>query len=78
MANSFDLIVLMDILKRVVNINSVPIQLLTVISMLADDFGTHNKGFSQKSLTLSQLIQGNFKKHAKKTETKISKISKKT
>ena len=39
--------------------------------MLVDGLGTHNKGFSQKSLTISQLIQGNFKKDAKKQKKKI-------
>ena len=59
---------------------SVPIQLLTVISMLVDGVGTQTKGFSQQSLTISQLIQSNFKKKIKKTEkmgTKLSKIHKK-
>ena len=35
---------------------SVPIQHLTVIRMLVDGLDTHNKGFSQKYITISQLI----------------------
>ena len=56
---------------------SIPIQLFTVISMLIDGVGMHNEGFSQQSLTISQLIQSNFKKHTKKKKTNIRKISKK-
>ena len=36
--------------------------------MLVDGVGTQTKGFSQQSLTISQLIQSNFKKKIKKTE----------
>ena len=36
---------------------------------------TH-KGFSQKSLTITQLIQGNFKKHVKNRRTKLVKSQK--
>ena len=55
---------------------SIPVQLLTVISMLIDGVGMH-EGFSQQSLTISQLFQSNFKKHTKKKKTNIRKISKK-
>ena len=41
---------------------SVRILLLTVISTLVDGASIRNKSFSQQSLTVTQLIQSNFKK----------------
>ena len=41
--------------------DSVPIELLTLISMLVDGVGIDNEGFSQEALTISQLIMYNFK-----------------
>ena len=41
--------------------DSVPIELLTLISMLIDGAGIENKGFSQEALTISQLAMYNFR-----------------
>ena len=51
-------------------INSVPIQLLSLISMLIDGTNISNKGFSQASLTASQIVVYNFRKCGKQTESK--------
>ena len=40
---------------------SVPIELLTLISMLIDGPFIHNRNFSQPALTISQLIMSNFR-----------------
>ena len=51
--------------------NSVPIQLLSFISMLVDGTYITNKGFSQAALTCSQIIMYNFRKcPVRKAETK--------
>ena len=44
--------------------------------MLVDGVGIH-KGFSQMSLTISQLIQGNFEKHPKNRRKNLVKSQKK-
>ena len=41
--------------------DSVPIELLTLISMLIDGAGIENEGFSQEALTISQLAMYNFR-----------------
>ena len=40
--------------------DSVPIELLVLISMLVDGVGIENQGFSQETLTISQLVMYNF------------------
>ena len=40
--------------------DSVPIELLVLISMLVDGVGIENQGFSQEALTISQLVMYNF------------------
>ena len=51
--------------------NSVPIQLLSFISVLVDGTNITNKGFSQAAQTCSQIIMYNFRKcPARKAETK--------
>ena len=42
--------------------NSVPVQLLTLISLILDGFSVDNKGYSQSTLTCAQLIMSSFKK----------------
>ena len=46
---------------------SVPIELLTLISMLIDGPFIHNRNFSQPALTISQLIMSNFRQKAHNT-----------
>ena len=48
-------------------IDSVPIQLLTLVSMLIDGTNFANKGFSQPALSASQIIMYNFRKHGTET-----------
>ena len=50
--------------------NSVPIQLLSLTSMLIDGTNISNKGFSQASVTASQIVVYNFRKCGKQTESK--------
>ena len=50
--------------------NSLPIQLLSLISMLIDGTNISNKGFSQASLTTSQIVVYYFRKCGKQTESK--------
>ena len=46
-------------------VNSVPVQLLTLISLLLDEFSVDNKGYSQPTLTCAQLIMSNFRKNSR-------------
>ena len=61
--------------------DSVPIQLLVLISMLVDGTGIDNQGFSQETMTISQLVMYNFRnkqvlgntkrRHLKRLETPL-------
>ena len=53
---------------------SVPIQLLSLISMVIDGTNISYKGFSQASLTASQIVVYNFRKCGKQTESKLDDI----
>ena len=52
-----------NIITNIKQVNSIPIQLLTFVSMLIDGPGVSNHQFSQPSLTIAQLIQTNFRKN---------------
>ena len=52
-----------DTINNIELVNSVPIQLLTLVSMLIDGPGVLNRQFSQTALTIAQLIQTNFRKN---------------
>ena len=47
--------------KNIDQINSIPIHLLTLVSMLTDGQGVSNRRFSQPALTIAELIQTNFR-----------------
>ena len=52
-----------NIITNIKQVNSIPIQLLTFVSMLIDGPTVSNHQFSQLSLTIAQLIQTNFRKN---------------
>ena len=62
--------------KNIDQINSIPIHLLTLVSMLTDGPGVSNRRFSQPALTIAQLIQTNFRKSRKNEKHNIRKILK--
>ena len=62
--------------KNIDQINSVPIYLLTLVSMLTDGPGVPNRRFSQPALTIAQLIQTNFRKNRENEVYDIRKILK--
>ena len=49
-----------NIITNIEQVNSIPIHLLTLVSMLIDGPGVSNHQSSQLSLTIAQLIQKNF------------------
>ena len=51
-------------------IGSVPIQLLTLISLLIDGIEMSNQGFSKASFTASQIIMYNFRNHNSNRDTR--------
>ena len=52
-----------NIIINIEQVNSIPIHLLTLVSMLIDGPGVSNCQFSQPSLTVAQLIQINLRKN---------------
>ena len=52
-----------NIITNIEQANSIPIHLLTLVSMLIDGPGVSSHQFSQPSLTIAQLIQKNFHKN---------------
>ena len=60
--------------NNIEQLNSIPIHLLTSISILIDGLGVSYRQFSQPALTKAQLIQTNFRK---KTKTTIQNKAKK-
>ena len=52
-----------NIITNIEQVNSIPIHLFTLVSMLIDRPGVSNHQFSQPSVTTSQLIQTNFRKN---------------
>ena len=52
-----------NIITNIEQVNSIPIHLFTLVSMLIDRPGVSNHQYSQPSLTTSQLIQTNFRKN---------------
>ena len=45
-----------DTMNNIEQVNSIPIHLLTLVSMLIDGPGVSNRHFSQTALTIGQLI----------------------
>ena len=60
--------------KNIDQINSIPIHLLTLVSMSIDGPDVSNRCFSQPALTIAQLIQTNFRKNRKNEKHNIRKI----
>ena len=52
-----------NIITNIEQVNSIPIHLFTLVSMLIDRPGVSNHQFSQPPVTTSQLIQTNFRKN---------------
>ena len=44
-------------------VNAVPTRLLTFVSMLIDGCGSENQSYSQRALTMTQMIQTNYRDH---------------
>ena len=70
-SNNFD-----ETFKNIDQINSIPIHLLTLVSMLTDGPRVSNRRFSQPALTIAQLIQTNFRRNRKNEKHNIRKILK--
>ena len=66
-----------NIISNVEHVNSIPIHLLTLVSMLIDGPGVSSHQFSQPSLTIAQLIQTNFRKNKTHDIRQSRKILKK-
>ena len=66
-----------NIITNIEQANSIPIHLLTLVSMLIDGPGVSNHQFSQPSLTIAQLIQSNFRKNKNHDIRQSCKILKK-
>ena len=52
-----------DTMDNIDQVNSIPIHMLTLVSMLIDGPGLSNRQFSQPALTIAQIIQTNFRKN---------------
>ena len=59
-SNNFD-----ENFKNIDQTNSIPIHLLTLVSMSIDGPDVSNRRFSQPALTIAQLIQTNVRKNRK-------------
>ena len=66
-----------NIITNIEQVNSIPIHLLTLVSMLIDGPGVSNHQFLQPSLTIAQLIQTNFRKTQNHDNRQSRKILKK-
>ena len=66
-----------NIITNIEQVNSIPIHLLTLVSMLIDGPGVSNHQFLQPSLTIAQLIQTNFRKNKNHDIRQSRKILKK-
>ena len=54
-----------DTMNNIDQVNSIPIHLPTLVTMLIDKLGIPNQHFSRHALTVAQLIQTNFCKKQK-------------
>ena len=66
-----------NIITNIKQVNSIPIHLLTLVSMWIDGPGVSSHQFSQPSLTIAQLIQTNFRKNKNHDIRQSRKILKK-
>ena len=66
-----------NIITNIEQVNSIPVHLLTLVSMLIDGPGVSNHQFLQPSLTIAQLIQTNFRKNKNHDIRQSRKILKK-
>ena len=51
-----------DTMDNIDQVNSIPIHMLTLVSMLIDGPGLSNRQFSQLALIIAQIIKTNFRK----------------
>ena len=68
---------MIDTMNKIDQVNSMPIHLLTLVSILIDGLGVSNRQFSQPALTMAQLIQTNFHKNKNHDTQQSRKILKK-
>ena len=68
---------MIDTMNKIDQVNSMPIYLLTLVSILIDGLGVSNRQFSQPALTMAQLIQTNFHKNKNHDTQQSRKILKK-
>ena len=66
-----------DTMDNIDQVNSIPIHMLTLVSMLIDGPGLSNRQFSQPALIIAQIIQTNFRKNKNHDMQQSWKILKK-
>ena len=66
-----------DTMNDIEQVSSMPIHLLTLVNMLMHGPGVSNRQFSQPALTITQLIQTNFRKNKNHDIKQSRKILKK-